>query len=64
MSEHSGSENGDTPQVDWEALEAELSAGALESLRQHIQHQVRTTALLIAGLYWRVRYLRHPKRIV
>eukprot|EP00903_Cladosiphon_okamuranus_P015033 g13909.t1 len=33
----SGSDNGEAPQVDWESLESQLSARALESLREHLQ---------------------------
>lgn len=33
----SGSENSEAPQVDWASLEGQLSAGALESLREHLQ---------------------------
>lgn len=33
----SGSEEGEVPQVDWESLESQLSARALESLREHLQ---------------------------
>lgn len=33
----SGSESGEAPQVDWGSLESQLSVGALESLREHLQ---------------------------
>lgn len=33
----SGSENGEARQVDWGSLESQLSAGVLESLREHLQ---------------------------
>lgn len=31
------SDNGEAQEVDWELLESQLSAGALESLREHLQ---------------------------
>lgn len=37
----SGRESGEASQVDWSSLETELSAGALESLREHLQQYVR-----------------------
>ncbi|CAN0233300.1 unnamed protein product, partial [Pylaiella littoralis] len=33
----SGRESGEASQVDWESLETQLSADALEGLRQHLQ---------------------------
>ena len=32
-----GRDSGEAPQVEWFSLESELSAGALESLREHLQ---------------------------
>lgn len=37
MANSSGSESDETPGMDWAILEDELSAGALQSLRQHLK---------------------------
>ena len=37
MENSSGSEKDDSPEIDWTSLEDELSAGALQSLQQHLK---------------------------
>lgn len=58
MADHSESESEDPQEVDWASLEEQLSAGALEGLRQHVQMVYQMETDVFVRLFFYTRYNR------